>query len=264
MLDVVRLSPREAFRSAVLGELGPAIFRGFIASYYRTFAVPQIAAELLRHGESRNAPAKRATDTAIVIYEIISHPDGQRAQEMLSLLRRVHRGVQGDNEDYEYVLYSLLCVPVRFLERYGSRTLTDEEIKGGVELFTHIGRSMGIKRIRHSFQEWQQFSAAYEGAHVSRTQASDLLVESSMPVLEDKLPKGLRWSAPRVLSALVMDDLFQGALALPAPGIGRLIVKQTLRHESKKTEGLFFTPGRGGSGTYPRGYQLRQIGPTTR
>lgn len=253
--------PRDAFRAAVLADLGPGFFRGFIASYYRTFAVPQIAAELVRHGGTLGLPAKRATDTAIAIYEIIGDPGGARASAMLAYLKHAHREVRGDAEDFEYVLYSLLVVPARFLERYGHRQLTEHELAGGVAVLAEIGEAMGVANLRASYAEWVAFQSAYEGAYVQRTHDSDALLRASLPILASRMPPGFSWAASRLLSALVMDRLFQGSLGLPSPGLGRMILRQTLRTDVRRTKGRpFFEPGKSGSGVYPQGYKITDIG----
>jgi len=111
-----------AYRRAVMFDLAEEFEVGFFLSYYRNFSIPHIAQALALTGEVHARPSKRSMDTAIVMYELIEDGfDGARGQAMVDLLNRVHKGVKGTNEDFLYVLTTLLVVPIRFCDAHGRR-----------------------------------------------------------------------------------------------------------------------------------------------
>ncbi len=102
------------YRQMVLYDLAADIELGFFLGYYRNFAIPSIAATLHHNGEIIERPMKRSYDTAIVTYELItSGLNSDRGRHMIRLLNHAHRHVPGSQDDFLYVLLTLLVVPVR-------------------------------------------------------------------------------------------------------------------------------------------------------
>ena len=257
------LSTYSRFKQAVLYELGAGMFQGFMSAYFRTFAIPQIARELERSGETKRSPEKRATDTGIAIYEIlVDGHDGPRGQRMIDLLRRVHRGVRGSSEDYQHVLASLLVTPARHLRRYGPRPLTPEELEEGRLFYSELGKRIGTVGLPDTYDSWERFVVDYEDEHAASTEEARQLLASSLPVFRQKLPAPIRFLAPQAMSALLWDAPVVRALDLPKPNLaGRLLIKRASNGRERGDDKPQFTPGSSDGAVYRGSYDLADIGP---
>ena len=76
------------FREVALVHFDSEMRVGFLLAYYRSFGVPHISEVLVASGEVTGRPKKRASDTGIVIYEIIANGfEHERSQAMIELPR---------------------------------------------------------------------------------------------------------------------------------------------------------------------------------
>ncbi|WP_426626219.1 oxygenase MpaB family protein [Leifsonia sp. McL0607] len=256
--------PYEPFRLAAQRTHSRGIFFGFMAAYYRSFAVPHVAKQLVEHGEILRNPDKRASDTGIVIYEVIQGGfDSPRATSMVELLRRVHRRVVGSSDDYMFALVSQLVTPVRFTRTYGRTPLAHDVVEAGVAFYTELGSRMGIAGLPRTFAEWEEFHNTFENEHVAQSVEGLLLMERALPGFRARLPAPMRWLGARVLSAAMQSAAVSEALGLPVPErVGQAVLKvMTGRGGSRETD--FFVPGQS-SRSYPLGYGLGDVGPESR
>jgi hypothetical protein len=228
---------------------------------FKTFAIPQIARELDRSGETQRHPEKRATDTGIAIYEIlVDGHGGPRGQRMIELLRRVHRGVKGSREDYRHVLASLLVTPARHLQRYGPRPLTTEELDEGRIFYAELGRRIGTTGLPETYEGWESLVIEYERQYAAATDEARRLLASSLPVFRRKMPAPIRFLSRHALSALVWDEPVVRALQLPPPnGTGRFLIRRASNRSSHGSPQ--FTPGSSSGAVYGGSYDLADVGP---
>ncbi|MBP2412021.1 hypothetical protein JOF48_000820 [Arthrobacter stackebrandtii] len=90
-------------------DLASDIELGFFLADYRNFAVSSIAVTLQRNGKISERPTKRSYDTAIITYELMTRGlNSDRSRHMTRLLNHAHRHVPGSQEDFLYVLLTLL------------------------------------------------------------------------------------------------------------------------------------------------------------
>lgn len=260
--------PFDLYRRMVLFDFQQEIHAGFFLSYYRNFAIPSIARTLAGRGELRARPLKRSYDTGIVIHEIIANGfDSDRGQQMIELLRRVHRGVPGTDEDFLYVLMTLLVLPLRWADQHGWRKLRDREKDAATAFYGELGRRMGLATAPATFADACRFLDDYEARHLGPSPEGAELLAATVAALENRLPRLLRPFTGTVL-ALMMDKP-EVALALglkPSPAWLRLPFNAVLRARAlrARTKPLpttpSFTPG-GAVSAYPDGYTLDMIGP---
>jgi len=268
------LSPNDellygAFRRAALFELGSDIFAGFESAYFRSFAIPATAKVLCQHEESIKRPAKRATDTGIVIYEIIFNGfESDRSKTMIALLGRVHRGITSSNDDFLYILLSLLIVPYRWAKTHGVRSWNSRETQGAMNFYTELGRQMGVHTIPVSVSSAELWFDAYESVHVSPSPEADRLVAASMSVFRSHLPLLLRPFATVFFAVLINDQRVAAALGAPRvpSAINRLVlsgmaVRRWFKTHNATATTAYFIPGEPRSGTYPSGYKIGEVGP---
>ena len=258
------------FRQMVMFDLAKDMELGNFLSYYRNFAVPQLAETLVGNGEIIEHPIKRSYDTAIVIYELIANGlDSPRGQEMVALLNRVHRYVPGKPEDFRYVLLTLLVVPIRWAQQHGWRQPTDSEVTAATRFFAELGRRMHLIQLPQTFLEAAAILDGYETANIECSSAGRSLMDSTVQILQDTLPGPARPFTRTLLSAMFDDDRLTDALGLPR----RRIWSRALLNTALNARNLLvrwkplpkeprFTPGRPVSAIYPNGYSLAELGPT--
>ena len=271
---VRRASPEnwpDTFRRMAIYDFAGDMNIGFVLAYFRSFAIPATAAALLGTGEITERPGKRATDTGIVVYEIIAHGvDSEPGRAMVQLLRRVHTGVPGTDADFRYVLISLLIAPLRWIDAHGWRAVEPAEREAAYRFFAELGRRIGLAEVPGSYDAAAAFFDAYEAEQVSASAAGAALTTSAMPSFTGKLPRAVRRWDRAILGALIGDVRVVRALGLPVPGrgvrtlLGLVVRLRAVRSSARApaTEAGF----RSGAArsAYPHGYTLDRVGPYAR
>jgi len=270
-----RRSPVDAaasYRRAVMFDLAEEFEVGFFLSYYRNFSIPHIAQVLAQTGEVHARPSKRSMDTAIVMYELIEDGfDGARGRAMVDLLNRVHKGIRGTNDDFLYVLTTLLVVPIRFCDAHGRRPTTMAERQAATDFYAELAERMHISHPFTTYELAAQFLDDYEEQYSAPSDAGAGLMASTMSLFRDRLPLPLAPLAAPVLSTLFGDSQLSRSLGLPVPHpimrtavtLGLRSRAAQLRRRSPRAQSRF-TPGKAGSGVYPSGYSLAELGPRRR
>jgi hypothetical protein len=242
---------------------------GFLLAYYRNFAIPSGSDTLVANGEIPARPMKRSFDTAIVIYELIANGlDSERGRQMTSLLNRVHRHVPGSDEDYLYVLMTLLVVPIRWTHRHGWRKPTQAERDAATRFFRELGSRMHIVNIPATFDEAEVFFDDYESRRVGPSLAGRPLMNARVQVFQSMQPRLLH-PVTRLMTATMLDDpRLTEALGLPrstwwsrvALHAG-LAVRNEIRRHTPLSTVPSFRSGQPASPVYPNGYNLSDVGP---
>ena len=156
------------YRQMALYDLAADIELGFFLAYYRNFAIPSIAATLQLNGEIIERPMKRSYDTAIVTYELItSGLNSGRGRHMIHLLNHAHRHVPGSQDDFLYVLLTLLVVPIRWARTHAWRAPTPAEETAATRFCQELGERMNISGIPTTFQDAEQFFDRYERDNIA-------------------------------------------------------------------------------------------------
>ena len=257
------------YRKLVMFDLAEEFEVGFFLSYYRNFSIPHIARTLAGTGEVEARPAKRSFDTAIVMYELIEDGiDGERGQAMVDLLRRVHRGVPGTNQDFLYVLATLLVVPIRYCDTFGRRATTPAEKADALRFYNDLASRLGIEDVWSTYEESEQFLDRYENDYSGPSVEGARLMTATMSLFAERMPRFVVPLAPRILSVLLDDAQLSKSLGLPARSALikaplllalRLRAAQLRRRPSRVSSR--FTPGDAGSAVYPHGYSIKDLGP---
>ena len=171
---------------------------------------------LVKTGEMTGRPTKRAYDTGLVMYELISSGfDDPRGREMVRLLNRVHRPWPISNEDYQYVLAAFIVVPARWIERRGWRPLLPAERDASARFYLELARLMNIRDPPASYQEAAQLLDCYERKHMAPSAAGKVLMDKTQAIVVRKLPQPLKRVGPKLTSSLLRERDLGDALALP-------------------------------------------------
>ncbi|KAL3480149.1 hypothetical protein BJX99DRAFT_35727 [Aspergillus californicus] len=202
---------------------------------FRTYGIPTIS-EVLTKTTQFSRPGtslKRYTDTTALVQEFIGQsPSAPRAHGAIARTRFLHSGYRSSGtireEDMLYTLGLFACQPVRFIEKYEWRMLSDMEkcaigtywksLGDGLEISYEMLPSgkAGFKDGLHWLEEIMAWSDAYEERamlpHVKNRQVADQTTD----VLVYMIPKPFQHIGLKFVS-FMMDDRLRKAMLYDAP-----------------------------------------------
>jgi hypothetical protein len=271
-LEVIRdLDPvadhRAIYDRLLFVDAASTMAAGLNLAFYRSFAAPNIATLLAGTRVAIDEPVQRATDTAVLIWEMVMHGfDDERGRAALKRMNRIHSAFSIANEDFLYVLSAIAVVPIRFMDRYGWRRAFEHERIASAEFYRQMGRHMGLCDIPAGFAEFEAYLQDYERANFTFTDQARELIAATTSLMDHRVPKPLRGAVGMLTSAL-MDRRMRAAAGVrnPPPGLAtavRLAVRTASRLARRRNpdpahrfpDGVVVLPA------YPDGYQLDQVG----
>ena len=234
---------------------------------FRTFAVPSISGLLAETGEFVHRPRKRYDDTELILFEILEHGmNSLRGKKAIRRMNSMHGRFQISNEDFLYVLSTFIFEPIRWLEKYAYRPMTEIEKQGVFKNYLELGRRMNLKNIPQTLEEFERYNLEYESKYFQFALSNQLIAEKTIDLLLGfYLPKFLfGFGRPFVYSLL--DEPLRKALGLPKVGIWRKwLVEKGLqiraffhRISSEPQNPVLGTQRK--RPTYPEGYQVEELG----
>jgi hypothetical protein len=253
------------FRRLVLDDRPFDMRMGFFLAYYRTFTTPESAAQVVKGGALLRDPEKRTIDTGVIIYEIIANGfDSERGEAATAIMNRAHSHVRATNEEFLYVLLSLLVVPVRWVADHARTPLDDAELASAVRFVQELGTRMHLTAIPPTYAAAAEFFDDFEERRVAPSDDIRLLFDRSAHVFGQMMPAPVRPFTRTLLSALMDDRRVNEALGLaPAPAVARRVIfaGAAVASRMRQPRSLRFRPGQRVGATYPRGYTMEQLGP---
>ncbi|MBE9064207.1 oxygenase MpaB family protein [cf. Phormidesmis sp. LEGE 11477] len=233
----------------------------------RTFCVPSIAKLLDHTGEFHHHTQKRYDDTGIIVSELFKwgyhHP---RGQAFLQRMNAIHQRYSIDNADYLYVLSTFIYEPVRWIQQFGWRPLTEHEQQAIYFFWKEVGKRMGIVDIPLSYHSFEAYNQAYEQKHFVYQDANRRVADATRQMLVGWFPVGMRSLADKAIPALLDPPLLKALDWQPAPTFLTASLKKCLHLRSRLLRQLpprqlpdFFADQ--SIRSYPNEYQLEDIGP---
>ena len=236
---------------------------------YRTYAVPSIGGLLARTGEFTERTQKRYDDTGLILTAIgengLDSPEGRAA---IRRMNQMHGRYGIPNDDMRYVLSTLVTVPIRWLDEYGYRPLSEVEKVASAHYYRRLGGLMNIKDLPATWQEFGELTDAYEREHFGYDEGAVAVSEATLALMATFPPndKGPRRLMRRSALALMDDDLLS-AFRYDAPTrveqvLYRGAIKARaalLRHVPARREPVHFAdlPQ---VRSYPDGYEIAALG----
>jgi hypothetical protein len=241
--------------------------RSLELAFYRTYAVPSIAELLSSTGEFTNRPQKRYDDTQILISAFCEHGyDSDFGRRAIRRMNRIHGRFAITNDDFLYVLSTMVFEPVRWNARFGWRPLVETEKQATFFFWREVGRRMGISGLPASYEELERFNVEFERDRFAYTEAGHRVAAATRDMFLDWFP-GLPKRVGRPLIYALLDEPLLDALGFPHPGAAlRRATEAALRARSHAIRHLpprkrprLRTLERHRS--YPAGYELESLGP---
>lgn len=188
-------------------------------AFFRTYAIPSIAALLDATKQFERAGQKRYDDTTLLLAEFLENGlDSERGRAAIRRLNRLHGVHDISNEDFLYVLTTFIFEPIRWNARYGWRPYTDAEKQAQFLLWRRVGALMGIKDLPATYEAMEAFNLSFEAQHFQRTPASERLGKATLAILAGRLPRlpGLQSLVFQAVFA-VLDAPLRHAMGFPEP-----------------------------------------------
>lgn len=243
------------------------IERALEFALFRTYAVPSISGLLARTREFEMRPRKRYDDTELLLAETIEHgQDSRRGKRSIARMNAMHGRYRIDNADMLYVLSTFVCEPIRWLDRFGRRSMTAKEQRAWFLYYRGLGTRMGIKDIPDDLADIMRFNEDYEAANFRYAETNRRIGEKTRDLLLGfYLPRWLFWAGRPAVYAF-LDRPLRDSMGFPAaPGwLGHLLggvlalrgLLLRLLPQRRKPRRLTRVP----RPSYPEGYQIEELG----
>ncbi len=234
---------------------------------FRTFAVPSISGLLADTGEFTHRPRKRYDDTELILFEILEHGmNSLRGKRAIRRMNSMHGRFQISNEEFLYVLSTFIFEPIRWLEKYAYRAMTEIEKQGVFRNYLELGRRMNLKNIPQTLEEFERYNLEYESRYFQFAPSNKLIADKTIDLLLGfYLPKCL-FGIGRPFVYALLDEPLSSALGLPkASRWRRWLVEKGLMIRAffhrKSPEPQYPVLGtRRKRPTYPEGYHIEELG----
>lgn len=236
---------------------------------YRTYAVPSIGRLLDQTGELTRRTQRRYDDTVIILDTILEHGlSSEAGRTALRRMNQMHGAHDISNDDMLYVLSTFVVAPIRWLDRYGWRRLTEAERTASANYYRELGKHMGIKDIPATHQDFAGFFEQYEEEHFGFDPGGLAVSQATLRLMATFPPNHL---APRVLvewfAKALMDDRLLAAFGYRQPSRWeRAAASGALRSRAAIVRFLpprkvpLYPRQRRSIRSYPRGYDVAKLG----
>jgi hypothetical protein len=259
----------EAYRLLASLEFPWDLQQALSFALFRTYAVPSIGTLLAQTGELVVRTQKRYEDTGLLLDAPLEHglhsPEGRTAFRRINAM---HRAYDISADDLRYVLSTFVVSPIRWLDAYGKRPLTDHERTASAHHYREVGRLMGIPDLPRTWQEFVALHDAYEAEHDGYSEGGRAVADATLRHVASLPPYSLlpaRLVRPLVLALL--DDALLDSFRYPRPHRAvRALVRGGLRLRGR-LDGLrpprrtpVFFRSSGNVRGYPDGYDVAALG----
>lgn len=241
--------------------------RSLELAFFRTFAVPSIAELLASTGEFTERALKRYDDTDLLISTFAEEGhDSPVGRSAIRRMNQIHGRFPIANEDFLYVLSTLVLEPFRWNERFGWRRASEAERVATFEFWRRVAALMTIKGVPPSYEELERFNVAFERERFGYTESGHRIATAMIGMFVGRVPGLPHRLGARGIYAL-LDEPLLDALGLPHPtGPERRAVETILRLRARGVRAL---PSRRRPRRrtrirrrgYPGGYAVEQLGP---
>ncbi|GAY10225.1 oxygenase MpaB family protein [Pseudonocardia sp. N23] len=220
---LARLDPgtdfHEIYRQLALHEFPWDINQALSFALFRTYAVPSIGMLLHETGEFTRRVQKRYDDTGLLLESVLEHGfSSEQGRAAVRRINRMHRSYDISDDDMRYVLATFVVTPIRWLDDYGWRALTEGEKTASANYYRELGRHMGIPGIPATWRDFETLLDDYERERFGYDPGSRAVADDTLALLATFPPNHL---APRAavdaFARSLMDAPLRSALAYRSP-----------------------------------------------
>lgn len=234
---------------------------------FRTYAVPSISGLLSFTGEFRKQTRKRYDDTELLLSEVAENgQDSESGEAAIARINDMHGRYRISNNDMLYVLTTFVLEPVRWLERFGKRSLSRTERDACVHYYRALGARMRIRDIPEDYAAFDRFNRDYEAANFRHAASNTEIGSLTRDLLLSMYLPGKLVPIARPAVHALCDPPLRAAMGFAAPPrwLERLMVaalvarSRILRLLPPRRRPRLIT--RRKRPTYPAGYRINELG----
>jgi hypothetical protein len=270
---IARLDPatdhHEIYRILAVHEFPWDLTQSLSFALYRTYAVPSIGRLLFDTGELTERTQKRYDDTALILDAILEHGLGHESgRAALRRMNQMHGRYDIANEDLRYVLSTFVVMPIRWLDEFGWRRLTEGERTASANYYRELGRHMGIRDIPATHGEFAELLDRYEREHFAFDEGARAVSDATLALMATFRPNNLAPAAvARRLALALMDAPLLDAFGYRRPSrVERAVAHGALRLRGRIVRRLpprtepFYARQLSHVRSYPDGYEVARLG----
>ena len=256
----------QIYRWIIHYEFPSDYLHGTSIAFLRDYGVPRISRLLDRTQEFERAGQKRYDDTVLITYEMVREGmDSEHGLAAARHLNRIHGRYRIPNEDFLYVLATTVVGPKRWIDRFGWRRLSVQEIESLALVGRRMGEMMDIEGVPDTYAGFERLHDDYEREMFAYDPANRRVAAATLRVLTSWYPAPLRGAAARLSLAVLDEPLLEALGFSPQPRPLRAVVPRVLRARAALIRLLPARPERfprkPKARTYPFGWTLDDLGP---
>lgn len=233
---------------------------------FRTFASSSGGAILDSTGEFVHRAQKRYDDTDIILNEMLEHgTDRPRGKTALRHMNNLHGRYNIPNEDFLYVLSTFVMEPLRWIDKYGWRRLTEKEKQAIFHYWVNMAHHMNIKNVPATLEELERYNIEFERTYFQYSEPTRRIAEGGRDMFLGWFPAFTRPAGKWVIYAMLDEPVLRASGFPDPPRWLRTAVQVSL-----KARGLAarYLPRRATPRlrtsmhhrVYPHGYDLDRVG----
>lgn len=186
---------------------------------FRTYAVPSVGRLLYETGEFTGRTQKRYDDTVLLLDEVAIHGvDSIPGRTALRRINRMHAMYNISNDDMRYVLTTFVAVPIRWLDDFGWRPMSESEKVASAEYYKQLGRHMNIRDVPQTWREFGEAMDDYEARCFGYDEGARKVADATLDLMTTFPPNHLLPAeAVRRFSFALMDEPLLDAFGYPHP-----------------------------------------------
>ena len=145
-------------------------------------------------GEFVERPQKRYDDTQLLISAFCEFGyESDFGKRAIRRMNEIHCRFEIANEDFLYVLSTMVFEPIRWNARFGWRPLIPAERLANFFFWREVGRRMNIKEIPESYGEFEAFNVEFERTRFAYTDAGARVAAAQSGATVGVSSWGCRW-----------------------------------------------------------------------
>ncbi len=170
------------------------------------------------------------------------------------------------NEDMLYVLSTFVFEPIRWVERFGNRAMTEHEKTAWFHYYRELGLRMGISGIPANRDALETVNRQVENTRFQHAESNRKIGTATRDLLLGfYLPRWLFWAGRPVAHAFMDATLLRAMGFSPSPAwlrhsvmTGMRLRRMVLRFLPSRRRPRLLTKVR--RRTYPEGYRVEELG----
>ncbi|MFN0216884.1 MAG: oxygenase MpaB family protein [Saprospiraceae bacterium] len=131
-------------------------------------------------------------------------------------MNKIHGNFRIPNEDFIFVLSTLIFYPIDWMEKYGWRKMLDKEKQALFLFYREVGLRMGMQDLPATIEDLRAFVTEYEAKYFVFAQSNRNIADATINIFKGWFPGFLRPLIEPAVVALI-DEKLRIAFGFPKP-----------------------------------------------